>query len=217
MFFLMIACGPQTPPEPAPAAGPPALVDPALVSNIEAGFQQAEGWTLAPLVQLQREEMRAAIVWPMFDPSGEVVDDDVVGVTVDGEGRVLATNWRPEARRLVVELGGDDWKVRPRSAGVPQDLLGDEAVARSDAFRSAREAGDGPAAVQAAQDFSRLFVVDPVLDQTVTGLLVQAGGWVFVTRRPQSRTATIVLEVQGEVLELEAAPIRGDMDRWAFQ
>ncbi len=216
--MLTLACAPKaTPPEAAPPTGPPPIVEAQLMEIVEEGFSQAEGWTLAPLVQLEREGTRAVVIWPMFDPAGVIVDDDVVGVTVDADGQVQATNWRPDPRRLAVELGGEDFVARSRAEGVAQDQLGEEAVALSEVFRAARDARDGPAAVAAAQAFSQLFSLEPVLDQTVTELLIRAGGWVYVTRRPQSRTAVIVIEIDGETVELNAATVGEDLDRWAFQ
>ena len=218
MWMLIFACGPKvSTPETAVPSGPPPIVETQLMETVEAGFPQAEGWTLTPLAQFEREGVRVVIVWPMFDPAGQVVDDDVVGVTIDADGQVQATNWRPDPRRLALELGGEDYEVRSRAEGVTQGQLGEEAVARSQAFLAAREARDGPAAVAAAQAFSRLFSVGPVLDQTVSELLIRSGDWIYVTRRPKSRTAVIVMEIGGETVELSAAVVGEDLERWTFQ
>ncbi len=80
----------------------------------------------------------------------------------------------------------------------------------------ARCASDGAAAVQAAQDFSRLFALDLVIDQTVSGLLVADGALGFVSRQPQARSATFAFTLGGEEMSLEASPVPGDEARWWF-
>ena len=214
--LLLVACAPKAQPETAAPAGPPPLVDTDLADTLLADFSQAQGWTVTPLVQLDRGDTHVLIVWPMLDPAGRVTDDDVVGLTLREDGTAGATNWRPDPRRLVVELGGDDWVARPRQVGVAQEALGQEAVARAEAFGAALDTGDAAGARRAAEDFSRLFAVPLVLDQTVTGLLAREGRWAFLSRQPLLRSATFTFEVGGETVALSAEPYPGDDGRWWF-
>jgi|GEM_PF-4879297 len=216
LLWFLLGCAPKAEPAPSTPQGPPPLVDPDLWQTAAAGFTQGQGFTLTPLAQLAGGDVQAIVLWPMLDPQGQVVDDDVVGLTLQPDGSLGATNWRPSPRRLSVELGGDDWQVRPRTAGEPQDALGQAAVSRASAFQAARAAGDAAGAVRAAQDFSRLFALTLVLDQTVTSLLARQAEWVFVSRQPLSLTATFAFTVGDEPLSLWAEPVPSDPSSWWF-
>lgn len=217
LLILLTACGPEKPPPAAAAAaGPPSPVDLVLWDSASAAFTAAEGWTVTPLAQVDRGDVHALLVWPMLDPGGRVVDDDVVGLTVQADGTLGASNWRPDLRRLVVELGGDDWQERPRDVGHPQSDLGQAAVARAAAFHDALAVGDPDAARHAAQAFARLFALPLVLDQTVTELLVRQGAWTFDSRRPLVRETWFVFTAGGQPLELLAQPVDEAQTRWVF-
>jgi hypothetical protein len=216
MLLLLLACGSKAEPVAAASAGPPPLVDAAVLDAALGQFTAGEGWALTPLAQLDRGETHAVILWPMFDPDSQVVDDDVIGLTLKPDGTLGASNWQPTPRRLTVELGGDDWTERPRDVGVVQAELGQALVARAGAFQTARANLDVTAATAAAQDVSRLFALDLVLDQTVTELLVQDAAWTFETRQPGSRSATFGFTLGGELVSLRAEPVQGDDSLWWF-
>jgi hypothetical protein len=144
------------------------------------------------------------------------VDDDVVGLTVLADGSLGASNWRPDPRRISVELGGEDWRARDRFVGTTQQELGQIAVSRLQTFQAARQAGDFSGGVQAAQEFSRLFALELVLDQTVTRMLSMEGDWEFVSRRPLVREAWFVFAIDGVPMEVFASPVDESQEHWRF-
>ncbi len=150
----------ETTPE-LPTPQPPPILS-GDVSEVVLAQSMFEGWTVVPLAQLEREDRVVVVVWPAIDPSGEVVDDDLIGLTlqrVESGLQVVESNWGMRTGRIVEHLGGEP-ASRERGEGVPADQLATQLHALPVQFVERVRAGDRAGAVEVAIAFSRLWAFE---------------------------------------------------------
>ena len=203
--------------EPASALPPILTADVRAVVDAQSMF---EGWTIVPLAQLEREDRIVVIVWPAIAPNGQVVDDDIIGLTLQ-RGDTLSVvegNWESRGDAYLAQLGGEP-SSRDRGEGVPDQLLSELVTSLPAHFAEHVASGDRQGAVEAAIAFSRLFAFEhAVVSDTVSELLA------VHTRGARIETETVApgrvrarffegdAMVEEEILvAIEVAP-----NRWVF-
>ncbi|MBO6935278.1 MAG: hypothetical protein JJ863_09885 [Deltaproteobacteria bacterium] len=142
------------------------------VSELVHSQAMFEGWTIVPLAQLERDDRIVVLVWPAIAPNGQVVDDDIIGLTLQrGDPlSVIEDNW--SARSGIVDHLGGEPNDRERGEGVPAELLAELLSSLPALFAEHVAAGDREAAVEAAISFSRLFAFEHAVESdTVAELL----------------------------------------------
>jgi hypothetical protein len=136
------------------------------------------GATIVPLAQLSRGLKLAVFVWPINIVEGRIADDDIIGVTLlrtDGSYHVIRLWTYPDREKLEKELGGKDYVVRDRDAGVPLQELGPRFKVAWDSFHNAMKANDQEAIIESGVKMARLFVLESVIyDDGVPELLISA-------------------------------------------
>lgn len=136
------------------------------------------GAMIVPLAQITRASKHAVFVWPVNIVSGRIADDDIIGVTLlhtEGSYHVIRLWSYPERDKVEKELGGKDFIVRDRSAGVVLQELGPRFKVAWDSFYKAMKANNQSAAIEAGVAMSRLFALGSVVyDDGVAELLIAA-------------------------------------------
>ena len=204
-----------------------AAVDP-VVWNIVAGNPRYANVSVVPLAQLARGSKVVVLAWPMLSAEGTILDDDVVGSTLelgaDASWREVHGNWGVRGAagraRIAEELGGTDWTVRDRREGVPFSELGPRFVDATRRFHDAVAARDRTAAVQTAVEISRMVPLDvAALDDRMTEMLTKVAGEAtleLVSVDPPN--ARIVIRIRdgartGEIA-FPAIHVTPEADRW---
>jgi len=163
-----------------PGSGAPSANDGAVIDAVSA-LPGLQGWTVIPLAHFERERRHVVVVWPAIDAASELVDATVVGVCLEqtAEGRFdeVGRRWvvrEPAESRRAIEaaLGGPDYRVVGRSAGVPLDVLGSRLSSLAEAFASAVRGRDREAARSAASSFSELLPIERVAHEPAVAELL---------------------------------------------
>jgi hypothetical protein len=191
-----------------------------------------DSWTVVPFAHFRRGDRHVVIAWPALNSYSRSVDATVVGIplieTADGRLEAAGQRWVVRERALSLEaltaaLGGEDYEVIGRDAGVALDQLGPSLSQLAEQFSRAVSSGDRLGARQAAIAFTGLLPMDHLsLENSAARLLwaaTQYGGTLqhrSTVRRGEE--AEITLDVTRGFLRYTtvratARPVDGD-DRW---
>jgi len=203
--------------EPAPSSGPETPGTerergdlPVARAALEAmaEHERFRGWTLVPLLQVEREDIACVLVWRAFDPEGELASDDRVdGIVLlredDGSWRIEGEPFDAsffQVDRAMDLLGGPDLHVHPRRAGVPLSVIGEQLAALPEAFAEAARAGRREDAVDHAVEFSRLYGAWSLQDNVSEAMLLVARGGIEVepvgmAESPEAGQATLRVRI----------------------
>lgn len=144
------------------------------VAALVVAQEMFEGWTVVPFAAIENEGSIIVAVWPSISPAGQVVDDDVIGVTLrhgDNGLEVTEANWGSRGDAFRQRLGTDPGPGS-RGEGVPAEMLAELLSALPAQFAQHVAAGERDAAVVNAIAFSRLFGFEQAVEQdTVAELL----------------------------------------------
>jgi hypothetical protein len=128
-------------------------------------------WTVIPFAHFQRGNRHVIVAWPAINSRGQLVDATVVGICLvqDDSGALVE-----EGRRWVVRdvgaarsalqraLGGSDYELVEREAGVPLDRLGPILSGLGTQFAGAVAQGNRQGARATARNFAALLPVERV-------------------------------------------------------
>jgi hypothetical protein len=207
------------------------IIAPALERAL-ATLPAYQGWTLIPMVELQRGQRVVVVFWPALSPEGEISAPNVFAMAFD---QLDISTYQPLGNRIPIRdraqaqtdiinaLGGNDFTVRPRYTGARLDRLGPELVEHFRVFSDAASMGDRTRAVQAGISLSRLLPLDRVAYENSAAQLL----W-YATRYslnyqtytlPQGSTATVVIDVMSGTnvyrrLDAQCAPSTDNPQRW---
>lgn len=166
----VVQTGDETPaqaPEPAPIWSDE-------VAALVVAQEMFAGWTVVPFAAIEHEGKIVVAVWPSISPDGEVVDDDIAGITLQrGENGLQVTEeiWMCRGEEFTRRLGTDP-APGSRGEGVPAEMLAELLQELPRLFAQQVRAGERDAAVETAISFSRLFDFETAVEQdTVAELL----------------------------------------------
>jgi len=190
-----------------------------------------QGWTLVPMVEIQRGERGVVVFWPAIDPNGDIAPPNMFAAAFDhvgGEGyRLVGERWAIRDHQQGQEsianiLGGSDFIVRPRNEGVPLETLGPALVERFQMFADAARIGDRSRAVEAGVAFSRLLHFDRVAYENSAALLLWNAGrytldyQTFSHEEPYARVMIDLMSgtTQARRLNVLCTPTDGARNHW---
>lgn len=155
---------PEEPPAPVLAESAEGITQDVL--DFVSGHPSVASWTLAPLREYRREDRTMLIAWPMLDPNGEIVDDDIIVFVVDrsedGSLAFVGENanvMRMRSSDLEDRMGGPGAEAFPRP-GVPADQVGPIMEESTQAFAAAVALGDAEGAAAAVLRIAALYPAD---------------------------------------------------------
>ena len=191
------------------------------------------GWTVIPFAHFQRGNRHAVVAWPAINSAGTVVDATVVGIcleeTDDGDLEECSRRWVVRDRSASMAamrdaLGGSNYQVRGRSAGIPLDDLGPRLGSLGTEFAQAASSGNRARARQTAMAFTRMLPLDTVAyENGVAQLLWMAarhnGRLEHVSTVQDGARATLTFHARRGLIRVQtitatARRVSGDDGRW---
>lgn len=202
------------------------------VIQVVRGLQGLSTWTVIPFAHFRRGARHVVVAWPAINSSGQLVDATVVGICLEATDAGLVEHGRRWVVRdsaasqaaLVQALGGSDYEVVGRDAGIPLASLGPRLGELGSAFSNAIEQGDRDGASRAAAAFTVMLPVERVaLENGVAQLLWTAanhnGRLQHVDTLRQGDQAILTFHVMRgrrrfRTIRAQAQRVAGQTDRW---